>query len=242
MLLSKHYVKCNLSFDNWLELQMTHWNRNSWTTCHVNLWCVVRENRKSLLNLLFFIQITFKSLPCFGQKKVLWNVLHFTVGSDADWNAGVWYFIALYTTLKSSGSWQTDHLTSISGGSKGGEGRAPPPAGPNFFHFHAVFGKNWPNNRLAPPFGVSAPSSGKSWIRHCLCCATLTFLLLVARRATYVVDGRFFGHFFWKVEGTVCTHVNSHVAHVWLLYTVINMWGGELRTSENLKSSENFNF
>ena len=41
-----------------------------------------------------------------------------------------------------------------------------------------------------------------------------------------MVDGRFFAHFFWKVEGTVCTHVNSHVAHVWLLYTVINMWGG----------------
>ena len=40
--------------------------------------------------------------------------------------------------------------------------------------------------------------------------------LLVARRATYVVDGRFFAHFFWKVEGTVRIHVNSRVAHVWL--------------------------
>ena len=50
--------------------------------------------------------------------------------------------------------------------------------------------------------------------------------LLVARRATYLVDGRFFGHFFWKVEGTVRIHVNSRVAHVWLLYTVINVWGG----------------
>ena len=47
--------------------------------------------------------------------------------------------------------------------------------------------------------------------------------LLVARRATYVVDGRFFGHFFWQVEGTVRTHVNSCVAHVWLPYTVINV-------------------
>ena len=35
-----------------------------------------------------------------------------------------------------------------SGGSKGGVRDAPP--GPKF-HFHAVFGKNWPNNRLAPP-------------------------------------------------------------------------------------------
>ena len=55
--------------------------------------------------------------------------------------------------------------TVCSGGSKGGARDVPPP-GPKFLHFHAVFGKNWPNNRLAPPFGVSAPSSGKSWIRH----------------------------------------------------------------------------
>ena len=37
---------------------------------------------------------------------------------------------------------------------------------------------------------------------------------LVAHRATYVVDGWFFAHFFWKVEGTVRTHVNSRVAPV----------------------------
>ena len=49
---------------------------------------------------------------------------------------------------------------------RGGARDARPP-GLKFLHFHAVFGKNWPNNRLAPPpFGVSAPSSGKSWIRH----------------------------------------------------------------------------
>ena len=42
-----------------------------------------------------------------------------------------------------------------------------------------------------------------------------------------MVDGRFFGHFFWKVEGTVRIHVNSRVAHVWLPYTVINVLGGE---------------
>ena len=41
-----------------------------------------------------------------------------------------------------------------------------------------------------------------------------------------MVDGRFFCHFFWKVEGTVHTHVNSHVAHVWLPYTVINVQDG----------------
>ena len=41
-----------------------------------------------------------------------------------------------------------------------------------------------------------------------------------------MVDGRFFGHFFWKVEGTVRAQVNSRVAHVWLPYTVINVLGG----------------
>ena len=67
-------------------------------------------------------------------------------------------------------------------------------------------------------------------------------MLLLARRATYVVDGRFFAHFFWKVEGTVRIHVNSRVAHVWLPYTVINVQGGGEQTSENSESSENFKF
>ena len=55
------------------------------------------------------------------------------------------------------------------------------------------------------------------------CCSDF---LLVARRATYVVDRRFFGHYFWNVEGTVRIHVNSHVAHMWLPYMVINMQDG----------------
>ena len=152
-----------------------------------------------------------------------------------------------------------------------------------------------------PPFGVSAPSTGKSWIRlpkaaaflfegswpctpgpspvhsvvipyyillmryplifwykvlksvwNCFVPASrklqgvnyndllgliYTPRFLVARRATYVVDGRFFAHYFWKVEGTVRIHVNSRVAHMWLPYTVINMLGGgELWTSENSES------
>ena len=36
-----------------------------------------------------------------------------------------------------------------------------------------------------------------------------------------MVDGRFFGHFFWKVVGTVYIHVS----HVQLPFTVINMHG-----------------
>ena len=66
----------------------------------------------------------------------------------------------------------------------------------------------------------------------------------MARRATYVVDGRFFGHYFWKVEGTVRIHVNSRVAHVWLTYTVINLQagGGGKRPSENSENLEIFKF
>ena len=45
-----------------------------------------------------------------------------------------------------------------SGGSKGGVRDACPPSGPKFLHFHAVFGKNWPNNRLAcPSLGLMPP-------------------------------------------------------------------------------------
>ena len=45
--------------------------------------------------------------------------------------------------------------------------RGMPPWGSKFFQFHAVFGKIWHNRMLAPPPRVGAPSSGKSWIRHC---------------------------------------------------------------------------
>ena len=50
---------------------------------------------------------------------------------------------------------------------RGGAGDVRPPWGSKFFQFHAVFGKFWQNRMLAPPWGVGAPSSGKSWIRHC---------------------------------------------------------------------------
>ena len=49
------------------------------------------------------------------------------------------------------------------------------------------------------------------------------WLSLVALRATYVVNGPFFSHYFWKVEGTVRTHVNSCVAQVWLMCMIINV-------------------
>ena len=37
-----------------------------------------------------------------------------------------------------------------------------------------------------------------------------------------MVDGRFFGHFLWKVEGTV--HI--HMSHILLTYTVIKVQDG----------------
>ena len=49
---------------------------------------------------------------------------------------------------------------------RGGVRDVHPPWGPKFFQFHAVFGKIWQNRMLAPPWGVGAPSSEKSWIRH----------------------------------------------------------------------------
>ena len=49
-----------------------------------------------------------------------------------------------------------------------------------------------------------------------------------------MVDGQFFGHLFWKVEGTVHIHINSRVANVWLPYTVIHglMNGSHLEQSK----------
>ena len=43
----------------------------------------------------------------------------------------------------------------------GGGGTTCPPSGPKFLHFHAVFGKNWPNNRsVRPPLGLAPPPLG----------------------------------------------------------------------------------
>ena len=53
----------------------------------------------------------------------------------------------------------------------------------------------------------------------------VTFTLLVARRATYVVDGRFFGHFLWKVGGSSAHTREARAAHVWqLMCMVITIW------------------
>ena len=55
-----------------------------------------------------------------------------------------------------------------SGGSKGGAKDACPPGGPNSFNFMQFSGKYGKIVCWRPPWGVGAPSSGKSWIRHCL--------------------------------------------------------------------------
>ena len=60
-----------------------------------------------------------------------------------------------------------------------------------------------------------------------------------------MVDGWFFAHYFWKVEGTVCIHVNSHVARVWLPYAVINMQdggGGDSKLCKTRKVWKTSNF
>ena len=44
-------------------------------------------------------------------------------------------------------------------------------------------------------------------------------------RATYVVDGWFFCHFFWKVVGSV----RIHVSHIQLPYTCSHVWRGHSR-------------
>ena len=52
----------------------------------------------------------------------------------------------------------------------------------------------------------------------------------MARRATYVVDGRFLGHFFWKVEGSSAHTREScatHVCHVQLTCGKLLYGGGE---------------
>ena len=65
----------------------------------------------------------------------------------------------------------------------------------------------------------------------------------MARRATYMVDGRFFGYFFfWKVEGTVRIHVNSRVAHMWLPYRVINVQVGGGGGNEHQKTQKIWKF
>ena len=43
----------------------------------------------------------------------------------------------------------------------------PPPGGPNSFNFMQFLGKYGKIVCWRPPWGVGAPSSGKSWIRHC---------------------------------------------------------------------------
>ena len=58
-----------------------------------------------------------------------------------------------------------------SGGSKGARGMRALSI-PKFLHFHAVFGKNWLNNRLPPPLGLAPPplenSRSATYIYGCI--------------------------------------------------------------------------
>ena len=41
-----------------------------------------------------------------------------------------------------------------------------------------------------------------------------------------MVDGRFFGHFFWKVEGSSVHTRESCAAYVWQLTCTLQLYGG----------------
>ena len=51
---------------------------------------------------------------------------------------------------------------------QGGERQGCAPRGPNCFIFRQFLAKNLQNNRLIHPIWELAPTSGKSWICHCL--------------------------------------------------------------------------
>ena len=61
---------------------------------------------------------------------------------------------------------------------QGAERCPPPPPASKYFQFHAVFEKIRQNHVSGPP-KVSAPTSGKSWIRHR---QQLAFKMRVRRR------------------------------------------------------------
>ena len=58
------------------------------------------------------------------------------------------------------------------GGSKGGARDAPPPPGVQILSISCSFGGK--NGQIIASFRVGAPSSGKSWIRHCMVTCTDT--------------------------------------------------------------------
>ena len=80
-------------------------------------------------------------------------------------------------------------LSYYSGGSKGGARDARPPLPRNVFIFMQFSGKIGQIIGWCPPFGVSAPSSGKSWIRHCIAFGTRTSSAVKASRWDYCEFG-----------------------------------------------------
>ena len=86
--------------------------------------------------------------------------------------------------------------------------RAPLPRWSKFFQFHAVLGKLGKFRMLAPPWGVDAPSSGKSWIRHwCVWSGTVYCLRAFALNWT-----------FHTANCRSVLHIEDHTHH--LLFTI----------------------
>ena len=63
----------------------------------------------------------------------------------------------------------------------GGEGGAKDALRLKFLHFHAVFGKNWSNNRLTPPSWVGAPvvNLGSATVYHAELCIKILLTMLI---------------------------------------------------------------
>ena len=134
-----------------------------------------------------------------------------------------WYFCCFLQLHKTGGD---SHVcVNAVADLRGGARDARPHPGPTFLHFHAVFGKNWPNNRLAlPPSGVSAPSSGKSWICHCNDPSGATILLQISFSLEQLAFlEKFIEQFsFREREGTESTEINSKFTEGKLIGVVPN--------------------
>ena len=73
---------------------------------------------------------------------------------------------------------------------RGGARDARPP-GPKFLHFHAVFGKNLPNNRLAPPpLGLAPPPLGNPGSATAKCQVQHNIALVSIIKSSSVVGWR----------------------------------------------------
>ena len=110
------------------------------------------------------------------------------------------------------------------------EGRAPPPLAPNFFIFMQFSGKIGQTIGWRPPFGVCAPSLGKSWIRHwylCDLCKNTIIQVLITPCITnlQIWVQKYFNKFNKTTEKLNCFILLIHLlmrTHIHLLEILLN--------------------